>query len=388
MAARPEQIAALADTSRDEAIDTVLAPEALRPVRSSKTDWNTTVEWWVEEMTSERTGLTDRMTWFWHGLLTTNAYKVSNTGLISEQLQAVRDNARGNFRTLLHAFVTSGPLLEFLDASGSLAARPNENLGRELLELFTIGRGQYTEDDVRAAARALAGWVVEEGAVEFRRENAFIAPLVFLGEQADWDTALIVDRLCDHPATARRIAVRLWITLVGSIPTDAAASELGAWWQKQDLDIDTLIERILRDRSFFDQKLNRPRSGLEWFCAVQAATGVEVDNWRMEHLGQKPYLPPSVAGWPDDRWVTPGSLLTRLSIVNDLDLASLRPEADPDRNHRFTVTDLLDRCGLWTVSDTTVAALETIATSDELDVAAVARIRWRLALSSPEFNLC
>lgn len=388
MAARPERIDALSDMSRDDAVDSLLAPEDRQTVRSSKTDWNSTVTWWVEEMTSERTGLTDRMTWFWHGLLTTNAYKVNNTVLLSDQLQTLRDHARGNFRALLHGFVTSGPLLEFLDASGSIAARPNENLGRELLELFTIGRGQYTEDDVRAAARALSGWVVEEGTVEFRRENAFLAPLVFLGEQADWDTTLIIDRLCDHPATARRIAARLWTTFAGTALTDDAADELGSWWQKQDLDVDPLIERILRDRSFFDQKLNRPRSGLEWFCAVRAATGVEVVDWWMEYLGQKPYLPPSVAGWPDDRWLTPGSLLARLSIVNDLDLASLRAEADPDRNRRFTVTDLLDRCGLWTLSDATVAALEAVRRSDEIDIAAVARIRWRLALSSPEFSLC
>ena len=96
-------------------------------------------------MVEPDTGLRDRMAFFWHGLLTTNAWKVSTESLLAEQLDHLRTNALGNYRELLQGYVSGGALLEYLDASWSLASNPNENLARELMELFTVGRGHYDE---------------------------------------------------------------------------------------------------------------------------------------------------------------------------------------------------------------------------------------------------
>ncbi len=384
MGVHRDRVADLADRSWDDAIDRVLSVGDFDPEDDgapATDDWGDTATWWIARMTESGTGLRDRMAWFWHGLLTTNAYKVSENSLLAEQLDHFRAEGLGNFRTLLHGYVTGGALLDYLDASWSIASNPNENLARELMELFTVGRGHYDENDVRAAARALAGWVVEDGEVDFRRENAFVAPLIYLGEQAEWDTAMVVDRLCDHPATARRLAARLWGHLVGTTLDDNAADELGSWWQGEDLEIRPLVERILRDPAFAASSHSRPRSGLEWYCGVKAAIGFGDEFWYLESLGQMPYLPPNVAGWPSgDRWLSPGSLLARTSFLHSVDLREGLGSAT-------SIAEVLDRCSIHEVSPETLAALDAVEQMPDIDAETIELVRWRLALSSPEFNL-
>ena len=381
----PSFVAELADRSWGDAIDRVLQAAdddgnlASAPARVE--DWADISSWWIDRMTDPGPGLRDRMAFFWHSLLTTNAWKVSEESLLAEQLDHLREHALGNFRDLLHGYVTGGALLDYLDASWSMASNPNENLARELMELFTVGRGHYSEDDVRAAARALAGWVVEDGEVDFRRENAFIAPLIYLGEQAEWDTAMIIDRLCDHPATASRLSARLWDHLVGAPLDEAAAEDLGRWWQGENLEIRPLVERILRDPAFAENRLSRPKSGLEWFCGVKSAIGFEDEIWYLQGLGQMPYLPPNVSGWPTgDRWLAPGSLLARSGFLHSIDLRSTMGVA--------TSTDeILTQCALHQVSPQTRAAMDGVAATPEIDPETAQLVRWRLALSSPEYQL-
>ncbi len=388
-----DRISALAGRDHDTIVGRLLDQSDDHTPPASPEEWSDVVRWWLDRMTTSDTGLTDRLAWFWHGLLTTNAWKVDEPALIAAQLAHLRSDGRGDFRSLLHGFVTSGATLQYLDASRSLASKPNENLSRELMELFTIGPGpadapHYSQDDVRAGARALAGWVVEDGQVEFRTENAFIAPLLFLGEQADWDTTMVIDRLCDHPATAQRISARLWSDLTAAELTPDGAIELGRWWQERDLAIDPLVERILSDSAFDAAPLGRPRSGLEWYCALRTATDLSDDqSWHLEGLGQMPYLPPSAAGWPTGpRWLEPGSLLARANVVHSIELAEL---VDLDAS----VDDILRSCGLPFVSEATRQALASVGTrigQDDgatLSPEAAGLARWRLALTCPEFHL-
>lgn len=174
----------LADQSWDDGVSVILAEaESEDPGTPPTSDDDSTVviAWWLDRMAAPESGLREKMAWFWHTVLTTGAEKVSDDRLVGEQLAHLRTNALTDYRTLLHGFVTSGALLDYLDASGSIASNPNENLGRELLELFSLGRGDgttgtgtqatgtqatYTQDDVRAASRAVAGWDVVDGEVE------------------------------------------------------------------------------------------------------------------------------------------------------------------------------------------------------------------------------
>lgn len=382
----PGTIDRFADLSWEEGVSELINGAADGPageVPEPEDDWGTVVRWWVAQMTGLDGGLTERLTWFWHTLLTTSADKVDDEQSLADQLTGLRENAAGNYRTLLHGFVTSGALLEFLDASWSQASNPNENLARELMELFTLGLGNYTQDDVRSAARALAGWVVEDGEVQFRRENAFIAPLLFRGVQDDWDTTKIIDHLCDQPETAVNIASRLWTHLLGTELTPEGATELGTWWQSQDLEILPLTERILTDPSAEGSRLNRPRTGLEWFCAFRSVSGgPDIEPWHLENVGQLPYQPPNVGGWPSgDHWLLPGSLLGRLSLVANLRLETI------SRGRSGTAAEVLDRCGLHEVSDGTLTAVNAPGRNSSMSPEAAAVTTWRIALSSPEFQL-
>lgn len=368
----------------DDVLDHVLGDEgdAGRPPRE---DFESIATWWIERMTSPSSGLYERLVWFWHTHLTTSREDVSSDVLVSRQLELLRSHALGNFRELLHSFVVDGALLQYLDGDGSVASNPNENLSRELMELFTVGVGNYSEDDVRTAARALAGWRVdrETDEVLFERENSFIAPLLFRGVQGDFDTEMIVDQLCDELATAAYVANKLWHYLAGGWLPDGDAVELGRWWQGRDLEIRPLMERILTHPRFDDAHYGRARTGVEFYTAFTTVTGVTPDGLGpLRRLGQVPFEPPNVAGWPaDNRWLEPGSMLSRGAMIFGLDLDAIY-EPMPG-----TVDHVLDRCGIHAVSQSTLDALNQVGVGTDLDEGARARIRWGLVLGSPEFQL-
>ncbi len=388
---RPERIDELAGRSWGDMVDIVLDIDAMQtavetPVPQDN-DLGEVLAWWIDEMTGPQNGIVDKMMWFWHGFLTTNWDSVGNEILIPRQMTLLRSMSMGNYRDLLQAFVVDGALLRFLDGDGSDASNPNENLGRELMELFTIGRGNYTQDDVRAAARALAGWWVDDDedreddpVVRFDRRNAFIAPMIFLGEQADWTTESLVDRLCDHPGTAVNVASRLWFELIGTELSAEDAVDLGRWWQDADLEILPLVERLLRSDEARDARYTRARTGLEWYLAVKATTGLPFESqWQLESLGQMPYYPPNVAGWPKgDRWLRPGSLVHRAVFLGSVGL-----DEAPGR----TTDEILSASALESVTATTRRALQQAGNSSEVAEDQQGRLRWRLALNAPEFHL-
>ncbi len=380
----PERISRLANLSWDDAISDVLAEaqarrDELEPVPEFESD-DAPVIWWVRQLLGDSNGLLDRMSWFWHTVLTTSIDKV-DARLIGPQVRLFQARGLSNFRHLLHGFVTDGALLQYLDGAGSEAFNPNENLGRELMELFTLGRGHYSQDDVRVAARALAGWSVddESGEVVFNPESSFNAPALFRGEQADWNTEGVVDALCDDPLTAINISGKLWDHIVGTPREQSEIEELGNWWYQQDLEIIPLLERILRSENFANAQFSRPKSGFEWWASMITATNTEWDNlWSLRYLGQAPYLPPNVGGWPGgDRWLGPGSMLGRLSAAFGLEQVGSGP---------WPTEAVLERCGLFDVSANTKAVLEGVGQNQDLQPQDRRLLRWRVVLTCPEFN--
>lgn len=339
------------------------------------------VGWWIDRMQDPDGGLAESMAWFWHGILTTN---LNTTGdrFVADQMQILRRGCLGNYRDLLMGFVTSGALLDYLNAAGSEASNPNENLARELMELFTTGRGHYTQDDVRSAARALAGWNTDDnGNVTWERERAFVAPLLIFGTQADWDTESLVNHLCDHPATARHIGSKVWAHFIGRAPDAEVADELGRWWASRQLEIRPLVERILMSEEFRASRLQRPRSGLEWLIAAGTATGVRIEEpWWAERVGQMPYMPPNVGGWPGgNRWLDAGSLLSRIHSSWEL-----------SHHHDMPVSStaaIFRAMCLPDASSSSRTALDTVRLPDDSDHEWAAAQRWRLALNCPEFHL-
>jgi len=199
-------------------------------------------------------------------------------------------------------------------------------------------------------------------------------------DRRDWDTASVVDRLCDHPATAINVSSRIWYELVGTELEPDAAAELGRWWQDAELEILPLVERILRSPDAEAARYTRARTGLEWYLAVTAITGLGFDSpWQLEALGQMPYFPPNVAGWPrGDRWLRPGSLVHRAVFLGSVGL-----DDAPGR----TSEQILAAAAIESVSEPTLRALEQAGDASRLSPEQQARLRWRLVLNAPEFHL-
>ncbi|MGH1491788.1 MAG: DUF1800 domain-containing protein [Acidimicrobiales bacterium] len=378
-------IGALVGKDRAEAVAQILnAPiDADQVASTEKSD--ETVTWWLRKIGAPGSGLHERMTFFWHSLIPTHRHSVGWHQLVATQLNMLRANALGNFRDLLQAVVIDGAMIRYLDADSSSAKRPNENLARELMELFTTGIGHYNEGDVREAALGMTGWRVDRDtyAVWFDPERAYNEPVTFLGETKKWDVASITDRLCDHPATAARVASRLWYHLTGKEIEGAAKAELGVWWQGQNLEIKPLVERILTSDEFWADHYARPRSGFEYYAAAQNILGLDPTKlWQARNLGQLLYEPPNVGGWPrGERWLNPDSMLRRSEMMFNVDFREV------SGGETATIDEILDACAIYVVSDETMAALNSAPNPEKYGPEGGVQLQWRIAMSSPEFQL-
>lgn len=334
--------------------------------------------------------LHERMTWLWHTHFTSSLDKAS-LAMMFQQHHRIRRNALGNFRTLATELTTDAAMLVWLDGDGSTGDAPNENYAREFLELFVLGRDQgYSEDDIRVAARVFSGWYVdwESGEVTFNEEAHYTRPLTFMGTRRRWDAESLIAHICGLPECHRHVARTLHRWFIGGDPADAFIDELAEVFADADLEIKPLVAAILRSDEFHAAHMTRVRQPVEWLCVTLQALGItdledaEIWPWTLEALGQMPFLPPNVAGWPDDdRWSSASQVVARASIVLDLEL----PESTHDRVAP-TVDAVLARCGLYDVSETTRRALAH-AESDFGEFDRRLELLFALALTSPEFAL-
>ncbi len=237
-----------------------------------------------------------------------------------------RKHARAPFGELLDAVLRDPAMLIWLDAPANRKGHPNENLGRELMELFTLGIGNYTETDVKEAARALTGWSIEDDA--FAEVDSAHDPgeKTILGKKGRWKATDLIRILVEHPATARRLAYRIGQLLLGekamrSTDIDALAAGL----RRRNLDIGWAVETVLRSRLFFaDENIgNRVLAPVEY--VLGAARALELfeppantfilAEW-VTRLGQELFYPPNVGGWPGGRaWLTSRSLIARANFA-------------------------------------------------------------------------
>lgn len=366
-------------------------PEIPNERLDSKEDYGQRMTlWWIERMLDPRPNLHERMVWYWHGHLVSSLDKASEAAMWRQHL-LLRKHALGNFRELMQAIVIDPAMLNYLDGNGSRGENPNENLARELMELFTLGSGNYTEDDIRAAARGLTGWEVDNESLKLKwnAEGAYDRPVAFMGSRRVWTASALVDAICDHPACARHVATRLHQWFVGARPSDKRADELAALFRKNNLEIRPVVENVLKSKEFFESIHTRPRTGLEWLVPALALTGntKQTEKFKIElswfdQLGQMPFRPPNVAGWPvDERWLAAGQMLTRTSLLTRLPLArTVIERVEP------TVDGVLAHCGLFDVSESTRSAMQQ-ALNRQTEYAKGLELLLTLALISPEFSL-
>jgi uncharacterized protein (DUF1800 family) len=285
--------------------------------------------WWVYRMLFGPDPLAERLTLLWHNHFATSNLKVNDLGAMWRQNELFRELARAPFGKLLDRAVRDPALLVWLDAQANRKAHPNENLGRELMELFTLGLGPFSEADVKEAARALTGWSVVDG--EFREVPAQHdeGEKTILGRRGRWRTGDLVRILLDHPATADRLATRICELFLGEGIIDAAGVRaLAAALREHNLDIGWATETVLRSETFFAERNlgNRILSPVEYLVGTVRAlelfdpppSTLLLAEWSTR-LGQDLFYPPNVFGWPGGRaWITTRSVIARANFATAL----------------------------------------------------------------------
>lgn len=280
--------------------------------------------WWLTEMLTTPAPLGEVMTLFWHNHFTSSLKTVKRPALMLRQNQLLRRHALGDFRALLSAVLRDPAMLRYLDGASNTRKAPNENLARELLELFTLGEGAYTERDIKAVARALTGLSMDRrtGEFVFRRRRHDPGRKTILGRSGDFDADDVVALLLDRPETGRRIATKLWRAFVHEAPDAGEITRLGAQFRR-DPHIGRLLEAVLLTDAFWAPATRGRLIKSPVDLVVGTARTFQLPaSWAPELLrltdlfGQKIMLPPNVKGWPGGTaWITTQSLVDRQAAL-------------------------------------------------------------------------
>ena len=284
------------------------------------------VQWWLSRMVAVTQPLVEKRTFFFHGHFATSVQKVASPGFMIQQNQTMRTLGGGDFGVLAHAMVRDPAMMLWLDSAGNTLKAPNENLARELMELFTLGVGNYTEDDVRAGARALTGWRLDPGgkATLVPRLHDDTAKTI-LGKTADFDDSSFVDWLLQQPASPKFVTGRFWnrFGMPGPIPPDVSGRLLAAYSPNRD--ITALLRALFLDPVFRGPQARYAlvKQPTEYVVGVLRALNIKIDasadpkdveilRTALNGLGQLPFYPPNVGGWPEGTaWLTTAAAQTR-----------------------------------------------------------------------------
>ena len=329
--ATPAEIRAVAAMDYETAVDRLLGTShgdalTMPPAWSGPPDEQARglCNWWIEEMLATDQPLVERMTLFWHSHFTSALGKVGSPSAMYRQNALFRREAFGNFARLLKAVARDPAMLIYLDGAQSIARQPNENFAREMLELFTLGEGHYGEADVKNAARAFTGWSVDRAEVPvFRRDQHDGGKKTFLGQIGNFDGNDILDIVLGHPRTAELVCAKLWHEFVSLIPDPAEIGRLAAILRAGGYEMVPVLKAMFLSSAFRDP-INRGaliKSPVELLLGSVHLLGLPVPDMTtissmMMALGQLPFYPPNVKGWPGgESWITTYTLLLRQTYL-------------------------------------------------------------------------
>jgi uncharacterized protein (DUF1800 family) len=294
---------------------------------------------WIQLMMSTENPLLEKMTLFWHGHFACRA----NLPFYAQQLNNIqRKNALGNFKTLLIEVSKSPAMLDYLNNQQNRKGRPNENFARELMELFTLGRGNYTETDIKEAARAFTGWTYNKtGEFEFNQKVHDEKQKTFFGQTGLFDGEAIIDLILAKPETATFLCRKLYIFFVNDTPDENHVRELASYFYAQKYDISAVMKMMFTADWFYAKENtgNKIKSPVEFLVNMSREFYVTYNKPQIliqlqTSLGQYLFNPPNVAGWPGGRnWIDSSSLMLRMKIpslvLND-GLLDFNGKADPE----------------------------------------------------------
>jgi uncharacterized protein (DUF1800 family) len=357
-------------------------------------------QWWLDHMLSTTTPFVERMTLFWHGHFTSDYRKVADDTFMYWQNLTWRRMALTNLRPMLMQVTTDPGMLRYLDLATSTGQSPNENYSRELMELFTMGPGNYTESDVRESAKALAGWVVPQpdssatvtvatGVTRnlpvystqrpgvFNARRAFKGSVTYLGKTGPLDAQGVIDRILAQPATAQFIATKVAQHFVTAQPDAGYVKTLADSFRRSDYDMKTLMRAVFTSPEFSSAQSYRTLVKSPADFMVHAARALRANNLSKliaasgSGMGQSLFDPPDVGGWPNNEsWISSNTVVERVNFVT----AALGQV----------------KTALPSASDAPHVQLDGVLspqTASLLNQAADDRARWFITLASPEFQL-
>lgn len=426
------QIEEYSKFSREEAADRLInysaADNSALEDALAKANFNLTTgrppdlyRWWLTRMAHTARPLEERMTLIWHGLLTSQISKigVQRSKLMVTQNQLYRQNALPKYDDLVKAASKDPAMLIYLDNVENASEHPNENYARELMELFTMGVGNYTETDVRESARAFTGWriTLPKKTGDMQADFASYEPQflinerqhdsrmkTFLGKTGNWGGDDIVDIIMQQPATGRYITTRLFTEFANFNPEPATIDRLVDTWNKTNHDIKAIVRAILVSDEFYSEQSYRGfvRSPIEFIVGIIRGLELDADlkgraivDRTVQAMNQILFEPPSVAGWPGGAsWLSSSTFFARANFLDQFLMGAARgkqpPPLIPALATAITAEETVERAlSIFVDNNISDASRQSISdyaktlTNPQERAAAVAY----LVLASPEYQL-
>lgn len=325
------------------AVDSLFSPEgadqfeseADAMIRTSLVlgDTNNLVDWWLYRMLGDPYGVREKATFFWHGHFCTSRDKVPDSQLLLAQNNTLRQNALGSFVDLVKAISRDAAMLIYLDSTENRKNRPNENFARELLELFCLGLGNYSEHDVKELARCFTGWEVRRRRFRISQSDHDSGVKKMLGSSGAFDGDQAIDVILKQPEAARFVAaklIRFYIT-EDDIP-EPVVQGLAEKLVESEWNLEPVLKTIFRSQLFFSHLCrNRKVAGpvawtVAWLRALESGGNLDQLRGSLESMGQVPLEPPNVKGWPGGTsWIDPSRMATRVNWSQRLAADLLQP---------------------------------------------------------------
>jgi uncharacterized protein (DUF1800 family) len=335
---RPARLAELGGGSIDDAVNSVtdFTPNANPQLPANLATLNTAIDqhslaydWWLDSMATRPRPFQEKMTLFWHGHFVSEWDFVGRADHMLSQNQLYRTNALGNFEALTQAMALEPAMLLYLSNANNVKSAPNQNFARELMELFTLGVGNYTEEDVDTGARAWTGYNYdrETHQYEYRSSRHDDGQKVLFGKTANWNGPgiiheILVDNVEKRPIAAKFIVKKLWEFLAYPKPAQNIVDELAAVFMATNLELLPTVQALLSRPEFYsaEAKQGLVRTPTEWAVAILAATGLTSKQIGLynnaDRMGQKVFDPPNVSGWRNNAyWLTTSALSGRAAVA-------------------------------------------------------------------------
>jgi uncharacterized protein (DUF1800 family) len=294
--------------------------------------------WWLQRMAYSKRPLQEKMTLFWHGILTSSSSKTGKSPAMFEQNELFRRMGMGRYDAMLKAISRDPAMLIYLDSRTNRKAAPNENYSRELMELFTLGVGQYTEDDVREAARSFTGWQIRKKTeFLFNESQHDFGDKTFLGQTGAWDGDNVVDIIMQQPAAGEYIVRRLWEFFAYADPEPAVITRLAKVFNENETEIRPVMRAMFESEEFYSPRAFKGliKGPVELVASTVRTLGINTTfaplRRRIEAMGQILLDPPDVSGWDGGiTWINSSTLLERVNLANAIAAGRLRQlEFDP-----------------------------------------------------------